>query len=955
MRSSAPALKWLSGLLAAVLIAYATVYQCFAERITYFDEAGLFNAVYTYLHYGKMTYPVHGQFDTMFVHPPTQYLLIATLMRLGLSAYHAGGLLSVILFAIFAAIVVSSRFEFPVQIAFLLGVFLGAFVWNEALVLRPDLTLTLAWIAGLAALETARLDDWNAGRLAVGGFFLALATGVHYVGIAAGIGLVAYIVAIWRSKGREAARKPILWMLGGAAVYAIPDLILFVVPQLPNIVAFSAQVEKDAPPGSAYHRQMEAYTYWRNAIPLAMPLRPVTTRLTEPLFRFSIPALFVAAPVLALFRATRVLAIAAVPQLAFILFVARHKQINYTGYFAAEIELYLVAIFLVIFTVVLRPFQYLKVRWAVMLAAIVITGGAVGIAAAETPALSIKRLVLTTGVYDFEAGRAAGRAMLGPGAVVGTSSAGVWYTSGAAHLYFVNPDIISPPSIECVDLNRYFHFFDAVAIDPFMSWIADNRERTNIMSSYVDRTLKLRGFFYPDRRGYYEWVLSYLLLAPKETHPLVGYGAKGEKMYRFEESPRGNDRFVAAVCPTAYGMPGGAIDNRALRLDFYEIYYRPISSNGDPQQDSDLNQPAAIITLIADSKRLERDIRPALARCRVIDEIPLERTELPVRKFIADSEKTDEQIHFYPDFAAFKAKVGNLPGREDLRAADGLPSRCNTTTDSGNNAAERPDGLNFPMPGALRLDSIALAYDKARIQGKSPVDVITAPQQWAYAASIPISLGEARGSRMAIHVRGRVLKGEIGLGVLDREAKAFQVEKIIHPAPDADYYIMIPSPERAAALIVRNASATGLASEMEIEQTGVLAAAHVVDNAVRFDTAVATEGGLIEKNAPLTIRTGAQQWAYAAIIPVPPAGAMKDIVIQVRAHVTRGEIGIGLLSADEKSFAIEQRYGESKDPVDVLLPEPREGGGRKLVIRNTAGGGTISRITIEKLTTWKLD
>jgi len=49
---------------ALLLVGYAILYQCFSERLIYFDEVGLFNPVYTYLHYGKMTYPAHGQFDT---------------------------------------------------------------------------------------------------------------------------------------------------------------------------------------------------------------------------------------------------------------------------------------------------------------------------------------------------------------------------------------------------------------------------------------------------------------------------------------------------------------------------------------------------------------------------------------------------------------------------------------------------------------------------------------------------------------------------------------------------------------------------------------------------------------------------------------------------------------------------------------------------------------------------
>src|SRR5262249_35394410 len=317
--------RWMLTVFALLLVGCTILYQCFSERLIYFDEVGLFNPVYTYLHYGKMTYPAHGQFDTMFVHPPAQYFFIAMLMRTGLSVYHAAGTLSVLLFAAFVLLVLTSRFPFPVQVGFLLGGFWGAFVWNQALVLRPDLTLTLAWASGLVALETARLDAWNKVRLAWGGFFLALATGIHYPGILAGTGLLVYAFWMFWALGWKRAWPRLAWMAAGAAVFAIPDLVLFVLPHLSDIIAFAVAVQRAAPPGTAFQHHMEAYDAWQSDIARAMSLRPVTTSLTDPLFRWHIPAGFVGPALLLLLPSTRVLALASLPHLLFILFGARHK------------------------------------------------------------------------------------------------------------------------------------------------------------------------------------------------------------------------------------------------------------------------------------------------------------------------------------------------------------------------------------------------------------------------------------------------------------------------------------------------------------------------------------------------------------------------------------------------------------------------------------------------------
>src|SRR5689334_20475569 len=305
-----PYADWLILAVAVLFAACALLYQCFSERLVYFDEVGLYNPVYMYLHYGKMTYPAHEHPEAMFVHPPVHYLLVATLMRVGLSIFHAAGLISVLLFILLAAFTVFSKFPFTVKAGLLFGMFMGGFIWNEALVLRPDLTLALSWAAGLVALEGARLDGWNVRRLVAGGFLLALATGVHYTGVAAGLGLLVYAVWICRTLPWRDARNRMLWMMVGVSVFALPDLVLFIIPHYKEIVSLSLSVERSAPPGSAFVRHLESYKVWKQSLPFFAATHPVTSFLTGFLFRWSIPAAFVGPPLLALIPATRGLALA---------------------------------------------------------------------------------------------------------------------------------------------------------------------------------------------------------------------------------------------------------------------------------------------------------------------------------------------------------------------------------------------------------------------------------------------------------------------------------------------------------------------------------------------------------------------------------------------------------------------------------------------------------------------
>ena len=957
-----PHQRWLVGLLSLLLIGCAITYQCFMQRQVFFDEVGLFNPVYMYLHYGKMTYPAHEQFDTMFVHPPTQYFLVALLMRTGLSVYHAAGLLSVLLLAVFTALVISSRWLFPIQSGFLLGGFLGAFVWNEALVLRPDLTLTLAWMIGLVALETARLNNWSKTRLTLGGFFLALATAVHYPGILAGAGVIIYAILMARQLGRKAAR-PIAWMIAGASTVAVPYLVLFLVPHLRDILAFSLSIQNSAPPGTAFQHHMEAYKYWDGVKPEFMSLRPFTTLITEPLFRWSIPAAFVGPPLLLLLPETRVLGLAALPHLLFILFGARHKQTNFTGYFAPEIVLYLMALFSLSWTTLFAFLRKLGRARITLLASLTITGIGAAAALTEKPAVVVKQVTLTPGIYDFEVGHAAGRDMLGPDAVVGTSSAGVWYTSGATQLYMIMPDVNYPPDIRCLDLRKYFGSFDALAVDPHRSWSTGNRQRENITSSYADGQLQLRGFFFADRRDYYQSFLSYMLYALKPAQPLVGYSAKGETISRFQQDAAGDQVYLSALCPTFYAERHGPLDNTDLKLDSYAAFFRPISSGEDPQLAKDHSLRSTIVTLIANQQRFEKEIRPALHACAIRDEVAGRLTTQDLRAFVRQSQKSDQTVHFHRTFPELEKAVAQTPRRKDLLISPGLPGSCGTATVSARPLPtdpalfeKRPAALTFSMPGALRLDSLKLAYDKAAIRRTSPIQITTSAEQWSYAASIPIVLDRVRGSNRVIHIRGRVTNGQIGIGILNHQTNSFQREEYFEPSQNArDIYIPIPAPEQADDLIIRNTSETGVPSGFALEASEILAAAHQIDSCAWLqEITSAYSRASVKRGNPVEVTTAPEQGAYAAAMPIRCRARSSGVVIRIRARVASGEIGFGLLSADRQSFPVEQFQGPSDQPLEILLPLPATPLS-SLIVRNVAPTGTASTVFIESIETWKLE
>jgi hypothetical protein len=157
----------------------------------------------------------------------------------------------------------------------------------------------------------------------------------------------------------------------------------------------------------------------------------------------------------------------------------------------------------------------------------------------------------------------------------------------------------------------------------------------------------------------------------------------------------------------------------------------------------------------------------------------------------------------------------------------------------------RPAGKNLPAPpafvatgmstrcepprqvsrvaGAISLDTISLAYAAASIARVHPVKVITADQQWAYAAVIPLHVPPGLAGPAFIQMRARVLKGKVGVGVLDAKKEEFQAENTIAPASGmADFYVPVVRPELAGRIMIRNVAAGGIRSEMLIDDIALV-------------------------------------------------------------------------------------------------------------------------------------
>src|SRR6516162_381569 len=222
--------RWCVAALAGLVVLLAFIYSFFMKREIFPDELGFHNPIYMFVHYNTMTFPAYGYFDAMFAHPPTHYLVIALLMKAGLDLFHAAGVPPFLFTLLSIFLVLRGRFPTVVKIGLILGPYLATFIWGEMVTLRPELDLAGAWFAGLVALESARLDGWDARRLFLGSLLLTYASGVHYVASIAFTGVLVYLVWACFDLGFAKARPKILAMVAGGTLFGLPYLLLFMLP-----------------------------------------------------------------------------------------------------------------------------------------------------------------------------------------------------------------------------------------------------------------------------------------------------------------------------------------------------------------------------------------------------------------------------------------------------------------------------------------------------------------------------------------------------------------------------------------------------------------------------------------------------------------------------------------------------------------------------------------------------
>jgi hypothetical protein len=459
-----------------------------------------------------------------------------------------------------ALLIYGGSFSFPTAMALLLGFFLGTFIWGAVYTIRPDLIVSFSWFAGLVALQSAKNKNWSEWRLFLGAALSVLAACMHYWGIAALFGIVWFgLVLIYeRRSSPQTLIRPIAAMAAGALVIGAPYLVLFVIPRLPDILAMVSEVQS---PGGrtagfvqAYQRHMESYGGLAQKLFFVPPVRWLTSVLAAPVLDWRIPAVFVGAPLLALWRDARMIAIAGAALPLFVLLYSQGKQVGYTGYLMPEMILYFAGLLLVAIRLPALLLRTSARRTVQTLSAIPVVALALG----QVPTSMGSQFDWTSDLDLLDVSRGAAISVVGPDAVVGATSAGTWYKSGAKYLWRANNEIVSITKAG-LDVAKYINAVDALVMDS--TWF--NAYYAPIGSWYVDGMVNLKGFVLPNTPMTI-WNFE-IFVKPGESR-VTGYFIGKDEVTRFTQDESGGATFAVLSCPVA-------VDLSAVSETFYKMSF----------------------------------------------------------------------------------------------------------------------------------------------------------------------------------------------------------------------------------------------------------------------------------------------------------------------------------------------------------------------------------------------
>jgi hypothetical protein len=543
----------------AALVTVAILLLCFlVPRSPGMEEAGVFNAVYTYAYAGRIAFPVYGRdfFESFGIQPPPHFAILGYLIRHGFSLYTAEGVAIAASAVTAIVLIVRSMLPTPVKLGFLLGLYgttvlAVMYLPDDAIGVRPELNVSLIWFAGLVALESGRLDGWRRGPLALGTMLVTLAATMQNYALLAPVGLIPYAVWMTRTVPARETIRTIAWCVAAGCVVGIPFLLWHVYP---NWQMMQVNINWGTTHAPAAGAKIAAYfsIYDYSFAPRLRADLWSASFAAAPMFwglLLRVPLIIPAFVLLFAQRSTRGMALACLPVPVLITWIRPEAQ-----YYISEHIIFLAAFWatalrgLHVAAVKLAPHRRVlrEAVAAVICCAAVVLG---------SPPLRAIRLSDGIPLHEFDIARASARQIVGTNALVASRHL-AWYLSGGASWYRLESDLTEPATLDGFDARAYAAQFDAIADYGLFS--AQTQNGTTPSSLYATGALELKGFYLAQRMA----GLSFLLFQQEKRGAVHGYVLRDDRLQRFDEDPEGSSVFVmlyGPATPPFRRMPVGGV------------------------------------------------------------------------------------------------------------------------------------------------------------------------------------------------------------------------------------------------------------------------------------------------------------------------------------------------------------------------------------------------------------
>ncbi len=446
------------------------------------DDLSLFNPVYMLLHYGGLKYPAYGYFETMTVHPPLHYYLVAGLFKITSSLFYAERLQVFAGFLLCLFLLFRSELSDELKVTGALSLVYA--VHNQTLSIRPDIPLSFFWLGGLIALQTSSNEKWKGSKLITGSILLSTVSCMHYFASFAFTGIFLFVCRVCTTQPAVVAKKKLLQLTVPVVIIVGGYLLLQVLPNFLEIVQQILTV-KESVNTSSFAKHYEYYQRWYSDYPIVN-------------YMLIIPGCIWGLVIFSFVPQLRLVAWSSVPLTFFVFLFSKGKS---GGYYLPEMLLFwwsLSFVALRTITILTEHIGGKKTRIWLIGVTFILVGWRMWERANVLLGM-VHRIYSAEEVLHFESeqntARACCKKLNGINARIG-GRMDLWYVSGASDWYFVSPDLTWKSNTNYdANLHEYFNHFDVIADHPHMSYSSDRDDGHTLLSWYVNDTLKLKGFY----------------------------------------------------------------------------------------------------------------------------------------------------------------------------------------------------------------------------------------------------------------------------------------------------------------------------------------------------------------------------------------------------------------------------------------------------------------------------